>query len=187
MADSVKRIGVQSFYRCTTISNITFSKSLVEIGIDSFIQCTGLNSVTLPARVSSILERAFADCVNLGAVFFVGNAPTGDPTAFEGDNNTTVYYLSGTTGWGATYLGRPAVLWNPQAQMDADTFGVRSNQFGFTIVGPNDATIVVEATTDLARSNWSPVGTNILNGGTSHFSDPKWTNYPSRFYRFRSP
>ena len=24
-------------------------------------------------------------------------------------------------------------------------------------------------------------------GGMSYFSDPQWTNYPSRFYRLRSP
>ena len=31
--------------------------------------------------------------------------------------------------------------------------------------------------------------TATLNGagGTSYFSDPLWTNYPTRFYRLRSP
>ena len=32
---------------------------------------------------------------------------------FSGDNNATVYYLPGTTGWGPTFGGLPAVLWNP--------------------------------------------------------------------------
>jgi len=27
------------------------------------------------------------------------------------------------------------------------------------------------------------MGTNTLTGGSSHFSDPQWTNYPVRFYR----
>jgi len=31
------------------------------------------------------------------------------------------------------------------------------------------------------------VRTNTLTGGASYFSDAQWTNYPSRFYRFRSP
>jgi hypothetical protein len=34
---------------------------------------------------------------------------------FSGDNNATVYYLPGTTGWGTTFGGRPAVLWDPPA------------------------------------------------------------------------
>jgi hypothetical protein len=47
--------------------------------------------------------------------------------------------------------------------------------------------VVVEASTNLANPVWSPVGTNTLTGGASYFSDPRWTNYPARFYRLRSP
>ena len=47
--------------------------------------------------------------------------------------------------------------------------------------------VVVEACTNLANPIWSPVGTNTLTGGSSYFSDSQWTNYPGRFYRFRSP
>ena len=35
---------------------------------------------------------------------------------FTGDNSTTVYYLAGTTGWGATFAGVPAFLWDPLSQ-----------------------------------------------------------------------
>ena len=34
---------------------------------------------------------------------------------------------------------------------------------------------------------WSPVGTNTLTGGSSCFDDPRWANYPGRFYRLCSP
>ena len=67
------------------------------------------------------------------------------------------------------------------------SFGVRTNQFGFTITGTSNLVIVVEACTNLANPVWSPVGTNTLTGGSSYFSDPQWTNYPGRFYRLRSP
>jgi hypothetical protein len=33
---------------------------------------------------------------------------------FHGDNNATVCYLPGTTGWGSTFGGRPTALWDPQ-------------------------------------------------------------------------
>jgi hypothetical protein len=46
---------------------------------------------------------------------------------------------------------------------------------------------VVEASTNLANPIWIPVGTNILTGGSSYFSDPQWSNYTSRFYRFGPP
>jgi hypothetical protein len=35
--------------------------------------------------------------------------------------------------------------------------------------------------------DWFDAGTNTLTGGSSYFSDPDWTNDPTRFYRFRAP
>jgi hypothetical protein len=99
----------------------------------------------------------------------------------------TVYYMPGTTGWGSTLAGRPTVLWNPQVQTSGADFGVRTNQFGFTITGTNGLVIVVEACTDLANPTWSPLQTNTLSGDSFYFSDPQWTNYPSRFYHLRWP
>jgi len=46
---------------------------------------------------------------------------------------------------------------------------------------------VVEACTNPANPIWFPAGTNTLTGGSSYFSDPQWTNYPSRFYRLCGP
>jgi hypothetical protein len=50
-----------------------------------------------------------------------------------------------------------------------------------------EATIVVEACTNLAKPTWIPVATNILSNGTNSFRDAQWTNYPHRFYRVREP
>jgi len=105
---------------------------------------------------------------------------------FENATNATVYYLPGTTGWGTTFAGRPAVLWKPLVQISDAGFGVRTNLFGFTITWANNQVVVVEAATNLANPAWTPVGTNTLIGGSSYFSDPQWTNYPARFYRLRS-
>jgi hypothetical protein len=80
-----------------------------------------------------------------------------------------------------------AVLWNPQAQTSGASFGVRTNRFGFTITGTSGLVIVVEACTNFANPIWFPVGTNTLTNGWFYFSDPRWTNYPGRFYRLRSP
>jgi hypothetical protein len=102
---------------------------------------------------------------------------------FACDVKATVYYLPWTTGWSTPFGGIAAVLWNPQAQ----NLGVQANQFGFTITGPSNLVIVVEACTNLVNAVWVPVATNTLTGGSSYFSDPDWTNYPCRFYRLRSP
>ena len=54
------------------------------------------------------------------------------------------------------------------------------------LVGPVGP-VVVEACTNLAQPFWTPVGTNTVMGGPIWFTDPLWTNYPTRFYRLRTP
>jgi len=118
-------------------------------------------------------------------LFVQGNAPSlglgGD--VFYQDSNLTIYYLSGTTGWGSSFGGFPAVLWKPLAT----TFSVTGGRFGFNITGPTNVVIVVEACTNLVNRVWLPVSTNTLTAGASPFSDSQSSNYPGRFYRFRSP
>jgi hypothetical protein len=104
---------------------------------------------------------------------------------FGDDNNVTVYYLAGTTGWGPKFDTAPTVLWNPQVQ--PGSFGVRTHQFGFTITATNNLAVVVEASPSLADPAWTPLATNTLTTGSAWFSDPQWTNYPARFYRLRWP
>ena len=47
--------------------------------------------------------------------------------------------------------------------------------------------VVVEACTNLTKSTWFPLETTIVSGGSVYFGDSRWTNYPARFYRIRSP
>jgi hypothetical protein len=206
--DSVTSIGSKAFEGCTSLTGVTIGNSVSSIGIGAFAQCSSLRSVTIPNSVTSIVDRtfsgctsltsvtignsvtnigslAFGFCTNLSNVYFQGNAPTVDLAAL-GDDNATIYYLSGRTGWGTTFDGLPTVTWNPRVQTDA-RFGVRTNQFGFNISGASNLVIVVEACANLASPIWTPLQTNVLNGGSAYFSDPQWTNYPVRFYRIRSP
>jgi hypothetical protein len=165
--------------------------SVTSIGDNAFSECYSLTSVTIPNSVTSIGTRfvnyAFADCSRLTSAYFQGNAPPDYGTAFIGypaNDPTTVYYLSGATGWGSTFGVVPAILWNPQA----NSLGFTGGNFGFNLTGPANAAIVVEACTNLSNPVWLPVATNTFSGsGSSAFSDPQWTNYPARFYRFRSP
>jgi hypothetical protein len=192
--NSVTSIGDEAFVSCTSLTSITIPNSVTSIGDFAFESCTKLARITVGNSVTNIGNYAFASCSDLTSVLFEGNAPNldSDYTVLTGDNKTTVYYLSGTTKWGATFAYMPAFLWNPQAQTSDANFGVRTNQFGFTITGSSNLVIVVEAATNLSNPIWQPVQTNTLNifigtNGTSYFCDSKWTNYPGRFYRFRSP
>ena len=149
--------------------------------------CTSLTSVTIPNSVTNIGVGAFAGCTSLTSVYFQGNAPSIGDYVFDGDKKTTVYFLPGTTGWATSFAGLPTALWTPQVQTTDATFGVRSNQFGFTINWASGMTVVVEASTSLTNPVWSPLQTNTLTSGSWYFSDPQWTNYPNRFYRLRWP
>ena len=165
----------------------TILGGVTNIGDYAFSGCSRMTSITIPSSVVSIRDYVFFYCQSLTGVYFTGDAPAPRDAMFSGANQVIVYYLPGTTGWGATYSKRPTVLWNAQVFSSGPSFGVRTNQFGFVITGSSNLVIVVEASTNLQKSNWSPVGTNILTTGASYFSDPKWTNYPARYYRLRSP
>jgi hypothetical protein len=128
---------------------------------------------------------AFWSCLKLTTVYFKGDAPSVGASVFY--SPATVYYLPGITDWHTPSGGAPAILWNPQVQTGGGSFGVQTNQFGFTITATTNLVIVVEACTDPGNPVWSPLATNTLTGGSSYFTDPQWTNYPGRFYRLRSP
>jgi hypothetical protein len=74
----------------------------------------------------------------------------------------------------------------PAIQTTNASFGVRTNMFGFTIAGPINMPVIVEAATNLANHVWQPLQTNTLTNGSFYFGDAQWTNYPRRFYRIRS-
>jgi hypothetical protein len=135
--------------------------------------------------MTNIGNSAFASCIHLTRIYFQGNSPTptNDLSVFSSDTNGIVYYLLGTTGWGTLFDGLPT--WNPQTQTSGASFGVQTIQFGFILTGNSNLIVVVEASTNLV--DWQPVQTNTLTTGSAYFSDPQWTNYPSRYYRLRSP
>ena len=160
----------------------------------AFAGCTNLTSVIIPNSVASIGDWAFFACGNLTRVCFKGDAPTVGAGVFVAHmtvggvwwDPATVYYLSGTSGWDSTFGNLSTALWLPQVQTCDAGFSVRSNQFGLNVNWAIGMTVVVEASTNLSNSIWTPVGTNTLTSGSSYFSDLQWTNYPNRFYRIRS-
>ena len=192
IGNSVTNIGYQAFAVCYDLTNVTIPNSVTSIGDYAFYYCISLTNVTIGTGVTSIGGTTFWGCISLTSVYFWGNAPSADATLFSGDNNPTVYYLPGTTGWSdfSAITGLPTALWflpSPLILNNGPSFGVQANRFGFIIFWATNTSVVVEACTNPASHTWTPVGTNTLTGGSSYFSDPKWMNYPVRFYRLRSP
>jgi hypothetical protein len=104
--------------------------------------------------------------------------------------DVTVYYLPGTSGWSTTFDGAGTAPWfmpTPQILDSGGSPGLGTNGFGFIISWATNASLVVEATTNLANPAWTAIGTNTLSNGWSAFLDPKWTNSSARFYRVNYP
>jgi hypothetical protein len=160
---------------------------------DAFMDCSNLSSLTIPGSVTNLQQYALSYCGSLTNVYFSGNAPSGDSTVFYSYPSAiteTVYYLPGTTGWGATFGGAPTALWvlpYPLILNTASSLGVQSNGFGFTVSWATNVTVVVQACTNLADPAWIPLQTNTLTNGSFYFSDPQWTNYRDRYYRISLP
>jgi len=110
--NNVTSIEDGTFKDCTGLTSITIPYSVTSIEDEVFPDCTGLTSVTIPGSVTNIGNSGFYDCAGLKGVYFKGNAPVIGSSVFEGDNNATIYYLPGTTGWGTTFGGRPTMPWN---------------------------------------------------------------------------
>jgi len=75
----------------------------------------------------------------------------------------------------------------PQIQVQAASFGVHTNRFGFGVTGLSNQVVVIEACTNLSKHIWVPLQTNKLGTNTLYFFDSRWTNYHNRYYRVLAP
>ena len=160
--------------------------TVTSIEDQAFEHCLGLTSVMIPSSVTNIGDYAFA-WTPLQQVYFQGNAPAIGLQAFAEGHAKFLYYLPGTSGWSSPFVGCTAVLWNPQMLTSNGNFGVQTNRFGFDITGTPNIPLVVEASSDLAGASWNALLACTLTNGSIYFSDPYSTNYPTRYYRIRSP
>ncbi len=186
LPSSLINIEWSAFQYCTRLASIAIPDSVTNIGDFAFDDCSSLTNVWIGSGVTSIGLGAFGMCPNLTAAYCRGDCPNGDDSIFFGAGDGTVYCLPGTTGWGPTFGGWPTTLWKLPYPVILSS-GVQTNGFGFIISWVTTRPVAVEACTALRNSIWSPVKTNTLVNGSSYFADPQWTNYPTRFYRVRSP
>ena len=183
--NSVTNIGDSAFYGCSELGIVTIPDSVKHIGWLAFGNSV-IGTVIVGSGVTSIDDLVFWHA-SVNRIFFRGDAPNFGPDAFS-SSGPTLYYLPGTIGWTPTVAGRPAEPWflpNPLILTRSPSFGVQTNAFGFRVSWATNASVVLEACTNLAAPNWTPLATNTLTDGWSYFSDPQWASHPNRIYRVR--
>jgi len=180
--NSVTNIGFETFGECYRLTSAVIPNSVTSIGSYVFEDSASLTNVIIGNGVTSIGYEAFLDCFSLSNLTFMGNAPVLGSAFDDVNTNAVVYYYYGTSGWGSTYGGLPTVGLFPPPQIGGNV-GIQFGNFGFTVTGVANQTIVVEASTNLV--NWQPIWTNTSSSASVIFTDPQWKNYPRRFYRAR--
>ena len=132
----VTSIGAEAFQNCAGLTTVTLPAGLTNLGSGAFSGCSRLagayfcgnapsaasaTALRLPILpVAPVLKPAVAAPV---IVLPVAPALLGSLPVFNGDNDATVYYLPGTTGWGATFGGRPTAPWHSLSLSGSPSFG----------------------------------------------------------------
>ena len=171
--NSVTSIADYAFGGCSNLTSVTIPNSVTSIADEAFEDCFSLTNVTIGASVTNIADYAFDWCSSLASIYFQGNAPSVDYTVFSNDNNATVYYLPGTTGWAAfsAITGLTTVeLTNPALAITAPMIGLQVSNANYTITGTTADTVpVTNVFYALNNSGWKPATT------ANH-----WTNWSAK-------
>lgn len=180
-------ISTNDFFELTGVDGGP-NEGLVSMNIHFAVQGTGSK---LRLNVNG-QDYSYINTLNTGGWSqFTGNAYLTIPLG-PGPTNV-ILFTGGNGGVNLDYVAftpLPLPPWNACIQSNTN-FGFKSNRFGFDVGGANWF-FAVDAATNLVNPTWFALVTNaIVNGGitngVSYFSDSQWTNYPTRFYRVRSP
>jgi hypothetical protein len=196
-----------TLYQCpgAKAGTVSLLDTVTNIAQYAFAYCANLEIVSCGKNLTFISNYGFYVCSKLTSIYFKGNEPDTDGLyPIAGALNSTVYYYSGTTGWGSTYSGRPTVMLKATAIGDtSDPFGLGGdeasdvtitnlhadpvNGFGFTVSVDSEfgRVITIEACTSLAEEDWVVIGKYTVSDGSIDFIDTEWSQYPKRYYRVK--
>ena len=173
--NGVTNIAQQAFYGCLNLSGVFLGNGVKTIGPNAFFYCSNLTDVVFPASLTSLGQYSFGGCLNLSGVCFSGNQPADGGSVFYSDPAlSTILYVMGKTGWGATYDGISTA--------PCTTCGGGTPQLGILLSGTN---VVV---------GWLAIFTGFTLEFTTNLVPPVvWTTNPTapvvknQFYAVTNP
>lgn len=89
LPQSLKSIGMYSFYNCSALKEINFPAGLETIGSDAFDGCKQLETVSLPDSVTKLGEYAFSGCASLKELRLSAGIKQIPEYAFDGCTSLT--------------------------------------------------------------------------------------------------
>ena len=97
--NSVTSIGEYAFCDCSSLASVSIPYGVTIIGDCAFRNCSGLTTVSISETVTHLPPQCF-DCPSLTSVYFYGDAPTIDSSAFFNTPASLIlYYIDGKSGW----------------------------------------------------------------------------------------
>ncbi len=115
-------IGDAAFEYCLALASITFPDSVRVIGGDAFAECAGLRSITLGTGVTSILSQAFLACPSVTAIAVAAGNPAFTSVGgvlFNKNQTALVLYPAGSSGTAYAVPDSVTNIWE-DAFMEAD-------------------------------------------------------------------
>ncbi|MBR4703274.1 MAG: leucine-rich repeat protein [Oscillospiraceae bacterium] len=129
-------------------NRVTISDTVTRIGSGAFFNCR-LGEITIPASVRRIDNSAFQDCHYLETVFFAGDAPVFDSTAFS-HSEFTAYYPADNPTWTESVLQDygGTVAWKPISEYSETAIIASGTDWGYSWTLAADGTLTVTEGSD---------------------------------------
>ena len=180
----VTSIGGLTFYGCSSLTSVTIPDGVKSIGDWAFGWCVSLTNVMIGTNITSIGYATFAYCTGLNRVYFQGNAPSSVGSyVFYDDNNASVYYLPGTTGWGPYFGGCRALMLVPpygcQVSNGAIAIGGYTGSGGAATIPDTINGLPVTGIADLAFSQCTSITTVTIPNSVTNIGIQAFWNCTS--------